>query len=389
MNESEPNSRAKLPGGSSNRRWVLVTALVGVTVFGVLVDRCAQGRGRPLALEGARRIWLGPELTPLADGQESAAVSHSPTNAPVAFWAVKDFDLSAQQIERGAQSARLLVRGDPEVMVYWNGILVHSEAYRLGQDVTVLNVGPLLEARNRVILAGRSRTGAGGLLGALWMELPASREAAADPVWVTDSSWQVLRHFDHELLAGFSSLEQVRGIEPAKTWSGQDLGRWRPLVIAEQPSAVSWPSRRQERTYPLARIAYAGATAAAGETEPWPSGVLYTFAESVHGCLAIAGESLFPRRLFFFEDRDVLEQIKGPLEFALENGLGPAAVDEYVVPMKGARLWYDSVHRRFSRVLLEGKGGGELRTRETVWVQACAAQNKGVLAPQRLRWNKL
>ena len=384
MNESELHNKMHAHWVSSTRSWVTALVVVGLVGLGVAVDRCAEGQGRPPALEHARRIWLGPEAVVL-DGTIADTGSQA-GEGPVAFWAIKDFDLSAEQRGRGGQSARLLVLGDPEVMVYWNGLLVHSEVYQLGQQVTSLNVGPLLEAKNRVILEGRSNTGAGGLLGALWLDLPG--EGDTEEIWVTDSSWQVTRQFDPNLLAGFSSLSRVEHLEPARTWNGQDLGRWQPLVIADQPEALSWPSRRLDQDFPSAKVAYQGRIATTGETEPWPSGVLYSFAEPVRGCLAIVAPSLFSRRAFFFENSTSLEDAKGPLEFARDNGQGPAAIGQRVVPVRGSRRWLDASPHSFSSVLLEGTGRRELGSAETVWVQPCAAEDRGLVASQRLRWSQ-
>ncbi len=358
-----------VPHATPSSGWSRVALLSGVAVIfvlGLVVDRCTERAGRPAAMAEAQRIWL--------DGADQGAA----LSAPASFWAIKDFALTEEQRVMGASGATLLVIGDPSVLVYWNGVLVHSSEYRLGQAVRRLKVAPLLEARNRVVLEGRSSHGGGGLMAALWLQAPASSSdqgSIGEPVWVTDQSWLTTQTFSADVLSGLLLLTSVADLAPVKAWSKLDLGRWQPLEIDPAQLAASWPSQRQETITPISRSLHTAQPHIKGEPEPWPNGVLLTFEEQVEGCLGLAGADLFSRRIFFFEEASLLQDFHGPRELASAHGQVWANRSERVVAMSQSTSWLDSQARSFGAVFLEGAvplSDAAGLDGSTAWVQRCA-----------------
>ena len=350
--------------GATKGAWL--GGLTLLFIIGLVVDRWTEDAGRPLALAEAQRIWLDQE------GEPSAL------REPTSFWAIRDFALSAEQLERGAASATLVLIGDPGIVVYWNGLLVHSSEYRLGQPVYRLKVGPLLEERNRVVLEGRSGQGGGGLLAALWLNEPESASGDAtndEPLWVTDQRWQTTKTFNADVLSGLLPLSALSDLAPAKAWSSLDLGRWQPLRMSEDQLEASWPSQRLEIIAPSSRSIHTAEPYQEGESEPWPSGVLLTFEETVQGCLGLAGRDLFSRRVFFFENPATFRELKGPREYAQAQGQVWSNRSERVVAVRGATSWFDTEARSFRAVFLEGPVTIDAKAEldgSTTWVQRCA-----------------
>ena len=116
----------------SRKSRFLALGCVGLVLLGLAVDRWSAQRGIPEALAGAHRIWL-----------DQPAPQDVDDVSPVAFWAIKDFELTPLQRETGGQTARLVLLGDPSALVYWNGVLIHSSQFRLGQQVMPIKVGPI------------------------------------------------------------------------------------------------------------------------------------------------------------------------------------------------------------------------------------------------------
>ncbi len=401
------------------KRWHVALAILGVVTTGVLVDHATERAGRPAALEDAKRIWWDPPKDVVASLSESGAKALR--TQPRAFWAIRDFELGEQQLVVGSSSARLVVLGDPELLVYWNGLLVHSHRYRQGQAAVVLDVSTLMEARNRVVLEGRSENGDGGMIAALWLKLPLDGSPdPSDRVWVTDGTWETIDHFDAGLLRGRTMIAPEQSGTP-RLFGDLDLGHWQPLEIAPVVISPSWPSQRRQRSFPIARTDHLAVPADGNGGErvdlssradrdeapgrpakpQWPNGEVVEFAAGTTGCLAVAAGESFPRRIFFADSLDQLTLASGPQDYLRATG-GAFRENTWVLPVPQGG-WLSAAPRRFGAVFLEGlaaqpagpkSGRSSVSTESsdpslasgreaepTIWVQPCAAPPSRAVGP--------
>lgn len=353
---------------------LLAVVVMFAVVAGLLVDRWASSTGRPAALADAQRIWWDHAAV-ASDSEEI------PPGVAISFWMVRDFALGDDELARGARAARLVLLGDPEVLVYWNGMLVHAMDYRVGDAADVLDVSTLLRPHNRVAFEVRSDHGAGGVLAALWLDdwsadgEPDAQEGHSGPVWVTDGDWQASREVNSWLLDAWLPLDSPRVAErlvPVRTWPRLDLGRWQPLRIREDVIAPTWPSARQERRFPERIEALPSAEAGPGDTPSWPRGWVVDFGESVDGCLALNGPMAYSRRAHYVDDPATFTQLHGPVEFVAEHRLGPGYRESWILPLPGGGHWLAAGPRSFRAVLLEAPPNAPEPAPEDIWVQACA-----------------
>ena len=365
-------------------RLLVVLVLIAVAA-GLFVDRWTSSSGRPAAFGDAQRIWWDHDH--VSPGE---AVEALPPGVAFSFGMVRDFALSEAQLEQGRQRARLVLLGDPDVLVHWNGVLVHSTHYRVGGAADVLDVSLLLRANNRVVFEVRSDHGAGGVMAALWLDDwsgdAASDLAAENPVWVTDADWRASRHIDPWLLEGWLPLDAprvARHLRPVRVWPALDLGRWQPLRVADEVVRPTWPSARQARYLPERVAPFEPASFEPGSTPPWPPGWVLDFGDTVEGCLSLSGGFLRARRAHFAESPSTFAELHGPVEFAALNGLGPGHRESWVLPLPGAERWVDAVPRSFRAVLLEGHPNEAPPGPQDVWVQPCAA-SEAPARPDRL-----
>lgn len=359
--------------------WVAVALAV---VLGFVVDRWTASSGRPAAFADAHRVWW--------DHDRDKAPGAPPPGVAFSFWLVRDFALDPEQLARGEQTARLVLVGDPEVLVYWNGVLVQSSHYRVGDSATVLDVTQLLRANNRILLEVRSDHGVGGVMAALWLDDWVGSRAGpahgASPLWVTDEEWRATRQFDPWLLDAWLPLDSARlagRLLPVRTWPSLDLGRWQPLRVAEQVRSPTWPSARQSRRLPARIVPFEPEETPPGSTPSWPPGFIVDFGETVDGCLSLGGNMTFARRAHFVESPVTFNDLHGPVEFAAAQRLGPGYRESWVLPLPGATSWLDAVPRRFRAVLLEGDPNRPAPGPDEVWVQSCATASDPV-PPARL-----
>jgi hypothetical protein len=131
------------------------------------------------------------------------------SNMPVAFFAVRDFNLPENRYY-----VRLKVLGDPEYAVYLNGREIGAR--QVAEDRT-LDVYELTErmspGRNRVVVAVRAPKGVGGLIASVDLA-PESKD------WFpTGADWKIFRRWHPELL---------RRDPPGERWE-------RPIVLGEPP----------------------------------------------------------------------------------------------------------------------------------------------------------
>jgi hypothetical protein len=135
-------------------------------------------------------------------------------NMPVAFFAMRDFDLPANRY-----FTKIKIAGDPEYTLYFNGREIGGR--RVGDEakLDVFDVSPLAKTgRNRIVVAVRSPNGVGGLL--------ASVDIAPDfqNVVVTGSDWKISRSWTPTLL-----LRDPIGVESAAAIGEPPVGRWNYL----------------------------------------------------------------------------------------------------------------------------------------------------------------
>ena len=170
-------------------------ALAGVLLLAVAERRVRSLRTASEAGRGGCWIW-------------APGVARSPE--PVAFFAVRDFELPA------ASGAALEIAADEGYELYLNGRPVGANSYRAGMAIDRYAVGDLLRAgRNRITVALRSTRGAGGLLAAL---------VAGDRTVVTDGEWRIFRRQEPELFDPDATLAIG---EAPEVWQRSPTGRWR------------------------------------------------------------------------------------------------------------------------------------------------------------------
>jgi hypothetical protein len=285
---------------SRRRAGLVALALVAVGLVAVAAWRARRG-----AVTGAAEwIWA-----PLDRG----------STEPVAFWAVRDFELASVPA-----AAELAVLADEEYVAWLNGRRVGSNRYAPGAPLDRYAVAELLlPGPNRLAVELRSARGAGGLLATL-------RPAAGEPpAVVSDASWRILRRHRAGLLPGWAP---VADSEAPLSWGRPPTGRWnrprpgplRPLAIAPdqpcdpRPPATAW--RRDD-----ARI--------------------FDWGEEVFGYLAVH------RDLERAADAEVALFLTG------DRPRRPLAEPEAalpLVPLPGRAEWTDSVPRRFRYATVTG-----------------------------------
>ncbi len=138
-------------------------------------------------------------------------------NIPVAFFAVRTFDLPADRL-----FTRIKIAGDPEYTLYFNGRQVGGRKVGDERRLDEYDVTSLARDRgNRIVVAVRSVNGVGGLLASV--DIAPERENTI----VTDQSWQIYREWDDAL-----PDREVSRLEPASPMilGEPPIGRWNYLT---------------------------------------------------------------------------------------------------------------------------------------------------------------
>lgn len=248
---------------------------------------------------------------------------------PIAFFAVRDFDLDE------AGPAWLTIVADEEYVAYLNGRRVGSGSYRNRMPADFFEVGDVLKAGgNRLAVELRSSRGAGGLLANLRFG------DEEKPRITTDGTWRIFRRYDPAILHGW----ELEGGEPPVVWHRYPAGRWRPEAPGEPRRWVddgvpgrTW--RPPERARPVD-----GAWYDLTERQTLPelgARVIFDWGEKVTGALHLelatgGGE---PGLLF---------------ASAIPPDDCPAPADGLVVPVPGRPSWSDAHVRTFRYVCLVG-----------------------------------
>jgi hypothetical protein len=174
-----------------------------------------------LGLVGADRAlrWARAAAdSPAAGAEWIWARMPGEAGAPMAFFAVKDFELDFE-----IASADLRIVADEEYLVTLNGRTVAVGSYLTFADpdapsLASYSVGNLLRPVNRLLVELRSARGAGGLLFKLVISGTAGERAEV----VSDGSWRIVRRFEESVRRFGGPL----GSEAALVWGAQPAGRW-------------------------------------------------------------------------------------------------------------------------------------------------------------------
>lgn len=139
-------------------------------------------------------------------------------DVPVAFFAVRDFDLPENRYY-----TKIKVAGDPEYTLYFNGQEIGGR--RFGEDHDALDVFDVTQlaktGRNRIVIAARSTNGVGGVLAAVDLS------AEVENYVVSDASWKIFRRWNPAL-----PLRDVGASAPPMILGQPPTGRWNYLATA-------------------------------------------------------------------------------------------------------------------------------------------------------------
>ena len=277
----------------------------------------------------AAAAWIWAADAP--DGHDAAA-----------FYAYRDFELEAAPL-----TARLLISVDVEYQLYLNGTRLGAGHYD-GAELDEYVVGSLLQAGvNRLVVEARSRTGAGGILLAMFVD------GMERPTLVSDPTWQIVSSHENGFLEGWSN---PRESQPAMSWGHSPTGRWqKPQVPAG-------------RTHPRPPVldAQRGRWAASIEeievrqaNDTFHPGVLVDFGEVVEGHLELWFEGGAPGRARWAWvsverprsfDAPAETERSGAVRSASASASDPNVVVVLRVP--GRDYWRDVESRRFRYVLM-------------------------------------
>lgn len=213
------------------RAWIVrsLLLLLGIlTVAGVLriVERGVRAAALSLVLPTGpgRWIWASSRVT---DG------------GPIAFFAVRDFEIGA-----APERARLFAVADEGYLAFLNGHLVGGGNLTAGGGaVDAYEVAPFLRAGpNRLVAELRSSRGVGAFLAALEIEGAEPRRI------VTDGEWRIFWQVRRKLLDGTDAVE---GGARVRVWGAPPVGRWgAPWRIRELPVFEALSSAQEEPLLP-------------------------------------------------------------------------------------------------------------------------------------------
>jgi hypothetical protein len=156
------------------------------------------------------------------------------SNEPVAFFAVREFDLPENRY-----FTHLKLLGDPEYTVYLNGREIAGRRVGEERQLDFYDISTLVKTgRNRIVVAVRAPQGMGGLIAAIDL-------APETQNWlVTDANWKIYRWWYPELI-----VRDPHGAawEPPQIVGEPPIGRWNYLspVMREmhEPPSTAAPPR--------------------------------------------------------------------------------------------------------------------------------------------------
>ena len=265
---------------------------------------------------------------PTGEAQWIFAPAYSDNVTPLAFQAVRDFQLAAPPAE-----ARLRLKVDEEYVLHLNGVRVGSNRQPPDAGLDAYEVAPLLRAgANRLLVEVRSGRRAGGLLlrlaGGGGLEI------------VTGPDWRILPRYRD---AHLDPTREPEGTRAPRVWGAPPTGRWRlpragdswplhdelakggdplgPVRVrvadGEWRSALAWRAMRSLRS--------AGLEPGREATFDW--------GRAVTGYLGIAFLSRREPKALIYYGCDPVDRESAP--------------DDWAVGVPGRRQWTAAVPRRF------------------------------------------
>lgn len=145
---------------------------------------------------------------------------------PVVFFATREFEVPADR-----QFVKIKVAGDPEYVLYFNGVEVGGNAEQVRPKLDVYDVTALSRTGkgNRIVAAVRSGNGVGGLIVAV------DFSPARQNIVVTDRDWKLFDEWSDRLLA-----TDVEGLKraPIRRLGRPPVGRWNYLEMRDRPLTV-------------------------------------------------------------------------------------------------------------------------------------------------------
>ena len=148
------------------------------------------------------------------------------TSVPVAFYAVRDFALTPDDLlgDGAARALRVAITAESEYQLFVNGRFLGGGHWAQGRPLDVYDVSSVVRpGANRILVELRSLEGAGGLLVSLF------DETARKPLLVSDASWRIARHDPQGLHEGIATLERTIA---AESWGPAPTGRWGRVALA-------------------------------------------------------------------------------------------------------------------------------------------------------------
>ncbi|MCZ6507276.1 MAG: hypothetical protein O7A04_04405 [Acidobacteria bacterium] len=289
-----------------------------------------------LVLIGARQSvhWVRHADTGPAAGAEWIwAHARGEPGTPMAFFAVKDFELAFKP-----RTAELRILADEEYHVTLNGRGLAAGRYRDGNGLDAYPVGRALERGwNRIFVELRSVRGVGGML----LRLDASGADGQSVTVVSDGSWRILRRFDPDAVrpghSQYSEDPVVWGVQPAGRWG---LRRAAPRAL----TMLRLQGKRRRRPVPAKAIRLQGhrwLEVEPGGREPLGPWVSFDFRSERVGFLNL-----------HFADAEastayVYYGLRRPRE-----GLGEH--DDVIIRANGRALWTACAPARFRFVTIVG-----------------------------------
>lgn len=144
------------------------------------------------------------------------------SETPVVFFATRELDVPADR-----QFVKIKVAGDPEYILYFNGLEVGGNAGQLHPALDVYDVTSVSRiGRNRIVIAVRSGNGVGGIIAAV--DFGPTRQN----IVVTDRSWRLFGEWSDRLLStDEGTLKQAAMVRLGRP----PVGRWNYLDVRDQP----------------------------------------------------------------------------------------------------------------------------------------------------------
>ena len=288
--------------------------------------------GALVALQGVLERFMEAYVLPTREARWIWAAEVAEVSGPVAFYAVRDFELSQLP-----EQAILTTTADEEALVFLNAVPIGGSRYLNGQPLRQYEVlEALLAGRNRLVVEVRSVRGVGGLL--LRLETVGGEKEAHI---VTDGDWQIFRQPEDAL---FDLTLPLPDGEAPTVWGPATVGRW---LVSGRPESI--PTIAELRTTQGAvgaqrlrvpdgnrRWQQLGKT---DRSSPalgnW---VTFDFGREVMAYLALrfpaqVGEDSQPIGLLYLGSQPRI--------------LNRSQAERHVVIMPGQRIWLDAKPRRF------------------------------------------